>query len=543
MPYSDPDKQRKAARESARRKRAEARAVKELLGRKRLDSKLVEPLSRDASPADQARALSKWSREFLSVPPGHPLAGSPMTLPDFAISFLEGALEARESLLCIARKNAKSAIVAVYLLGRLVGPLRYAGYRAGVCSVSKEKAAELKTQMLEIATASDLEGLTFRRSPAPGHVLSETGRVDILSADKSAGHAAGFDDAICDELGLFDEKYRGLVNGMRSSTSARDGRFLALSIQGDAPFTREILKRAGESSVHVAHFAAPSDCRLDDESAWLAANPGLGTIKSMAYMRDEARRAELVPSDQAAFRAFDLNQPQSATREMVCSLDSYLRCAAEPRHSRSGACHVGIDLGGSSSMCAAGVYWPDTRRLECFGGFGDDPGLVERGEIDGVGRRYVSMSDRGELKTFPGRVTPVSEFLKWVFGMIEGHEIERVLSDRYRESEARDALDAARLGHVPQEYRAQGSGRDGSEDVRKFQGAIEGGELRPGESLLLESAISESRIRYDPNGNPSLDKARSKGRIDALSASILAVGAGERSRTNRREATFFHVEL
>ena len=53
--------------------------------------------------------------------------------------------------------------------------------------------------------------------------------------------------------------------------------------------------------------------------------------------------------------------------------------------------------------------------------------------------------------------------------------------------------------------------------------------LRPGENLLISSAIADSIIRYDGNGNPALDKARRKGRIDALSAAVLAVGAGERA--------------
>ena len=84
-------------------------------------------------PDDPARALAEWSAATLKVPPGHPLAGEPMALPEFGRLFFEGALrpEVSEALLCVGRKNAKSAIVAVYLLARLAGPLRTAGYRAG----------------------------------------------------------------------------------------------------------------------------------------------------------------------------------------------------------------------------------------------------------------------------------------------------------------------------------------------------------------------------------------------------------------------------
>ena len=83
--------------------------------------------------------------------------------------------------------------------------------------------------------------------------------MDILSADKSSGHAAGFDDAIVDELGLFAERDRALVSGMRSSTSAKDGRFIALSILGDAPFTRELVDRADDPAVALHLYRAPDE--------------------------------------------------------------------------------------------------------------------------------------------------------------------------------------------------------------------------------------------------------------------------------------------
>ena len=90
------------------------------------------------------------------------------------MDFLRDALTVPESLLSIARKNAKSALIAVYLIGRLVGPLRYRGYRGGVCSINREKAGELWMQMEAIVEASDLKGVRCMKSPK--HVISDTGR-------------------------------------------------------------------------------------------------------------------------------------------------------------------------------------------------------------------------------------------------------------------------------------------------------------------------------------------------------------------------------
>ena len=54
--------------------------------------------------------------------------------------------------------------------------------------------------------------------------------------------------------------------------------------------------------------AADAGCAIDDESAWRAANPALGVVKSMAYMRAEVLRVRGVPSDEPSFRALDLTR-------------------------------------------------------------------------------------------------------------------------------------------------------------------------------------------------------------------------------------------
>ena len=378
MPYSDPERQRKAMREIRRRSAAKKRAAK----RAQITANNGPPVPANLPPlpADPAQALADWSRDRLKIPAGHPRAGQPMELPPFGVEFLRDALasDCREALLSVARKNAKSAIVAVYILGALVGPLRQRGYRAGVCSVTKEKAAELWKQCEAIAEASGLPltrnaptGEALRFTKVPRAIESETGSVDVLSADRSAGHASGFDVAIVDELGLLRERDRELVNGMRSAVSARDGRFLALSILGDAPFTRELLERQAEAGVAVHHYTAPEGCALDDPKAWRAANPGLGTVKAEAYMQHTARRALAVKADQSSFRAFDLNQPQSPGREMICDVADWRRCVvpADDLPPRDGQCVIGFDLGGSSSMTAAVALWPRNGRMESWGAF------------------------------------------------------------------------------------------------------------------------------------------------------------------------------
>ena len=219
MPYANIEKRRAVQRKSHAKRRAARRA----------SVVQVRQASAVAWPSDPAGAVVKWARKRLIVPPGHPDEGSPLVIPEYGAAFLADVYdpEILEALLCLARKNAKSAIVAVLLLAHLAddGPLRRRGWRAGVVSITKLKAGELKLQAQQIAEASGLRGLHFRRSPAPGRIESAWGACDILSSESDAGAASGFDLAIVDELGLLGERDRALVNGMRSSVSARRGRY------------------------------------------------------------------------------------------------------------------------------------------------------------------------------------------------------------------------------------------------------------------------------------------------------------------------------
>ena len=379
-------------------------------------------------PADLASSVAWWSAHYLVVPPGHPRAGSPMRLPGYGLDFLRDVFRGgvREALLCLARKNAKSSIIAVLLLAYLAGPLRRFGFRAGVASVSRAKAGELKRLCQEIAEASKLDGIKFLRSPSPGRIESPFGSVDILAAEAHAGSAAGYDISIIDEIGLLKERDRDLVASMRSSVSAKDGKFISLSIRGAGPFVPEILARQGDEALAVHLYAADPRSALDDEDGWRAANPGLDCgIKSFQYMKAEARRVAVTVSDQSSFRALDLNQPANPTAEMLVSLDDFVGCETAELPERRGACYVGLDLGGSASMTAAVAFWPESGRVETWAAFPATPSLAERGLSDGVGRLYVEAQSRGELLTFAGRITPVALFLAAVVDALGGATFKR----------------------------------------------------------------------------------------------------------------------
>ena len=492
------------------------RARKRAESAHRLDAQ-TPPVVAVVDHKNPVSALAEWAASTLIVPAGHHRAGEPLELLPFAVSWLRASWDAHEAALSTARKNAKSAIAAVLALGYLVGPLRRPGWRGAIASISKEKAGELRRQVREIAEASGLD-IRIRRSPYPGVIESSTGSLDTLSADRSAGHASGYDLVIIDETGLLPLRARDLLAGLRSSVSARGGKIRHISIRGDSILFREILEKPSVVS-HV--HAAPADCAIDDEAAWRAANPALGVVKSMAYMRAEVERVQGVPSDEPSYRAYDLNLEISPTREMVCSPDDLRSCFADEIDCR-GPAYVGLDIGEAGSGTAAAVYFPATGALKTWLAFGDTPSLRDRAKRDGSD--YLGMARRGELRVYPGRVVPVKAFISDLLADLADAKVRGAYADAYRSAELRDCLPWA-LTVV-----RSGTGPDGSASVRAFQSAILTNTLALRANLSLASAIKESTLRRDSNGNPAIDRARTAGRIDVLSAAVLAVGAGSKPR-------------
>ena len=517
-------KNKAALRDKARDRMRAKRAAAKLAGKT-----AAKPLPE--TPSDQATALCQWSRECLKVPPGHPKEGGPLEIPEYGRLFLQDALAetTSEALLCLGRKNAKSAITAVLVLAYLAGPLKRAGFRAGVASISKEKAHELRAQIEAIAVASGLKGLRFWRArTAPAITSQSGGSLDILSADNNAGAAGSYDLAVIDEIGLLGERSRGLVASMRSSVSAKGGKFLALSVHGSGPFVGEVLERKGAAGLEIHHYHAQEGCELDDEAAWDAANPGIKAgIKSSSYMASEAARVAVTRSDESSFRALDLNQPGKPGSEMIFSLAEWQQCVVseDDLPPRTGQCCIGFDLGGSSSMTTLAAIWPNGR-VEAWGAFPGTPELRERARVDGA--LYELMQTRGELHVYEGRITPVSEFLRDCAARLAGERVSQCGADRYRKAEAMQVLDGAAL-RWPMTWRGVGASAkaDGSHDVRSLQRLVLTRKLRTLESLLLADAIKASVIRRDGSGNPALDQGTRQGRIDALSATVIAAGLSE----------------
>ena len=187
--------------------------------------------------------FAQWA-EGLTIPTSL-LTGRKFQLHDFQRQFLSNAMAdgIRESALCIARKNGKTALIALLLLSHLVGPFNRRNWRAICVSLTGQLAGELRIQMTEIAEANGLltpqdggkaDRLVFRQSPLPGFATGDEGaRVDFLNADKSSGHAVGADLVVFDESGLLTERKRQLWMPRHGTSAAKQSLPIPSCVQCD----------------------------------------------------------------------------------------------------------------------------------------------------------------------------------------------------------------------------------------------------------------------------------------------------------------------
>ena len=531
MPYADPQKRRKASRESKRRRRAGERVARAATLPK-------------APPV--VSTLAAWI-ETLTVSQGA-LAGQPFKLLPWELDFLAGAFAdgIDTAALTIARGNGKTALCAALAAAAVAGPL---AVPRGACLVA---ASSYEQARILFSFALDYLRPWLEAEPDRWRVLdsSTASRVEdrktgavlrAIGSDPRRAHGEAPRLILADEPAQWPPNMSERMNAALSTARGKipDARMISL---GTRPATSggwfAKLLAPGVPGVYSQAHVAPPDAALGDVAAWEKANPSLPYFPALrTALERESARALADPSLASMFRALRLNAGVSdVDGNTLIDVDTWERSEADELPPRRGPMVLGVDLGGASAMTGAAAYWPHSGRIEATAWFPGVPTLAERGLRDGVGRLYVELQERGELLTTRGRTVPVADVLRWAVDTWGPPAV--AVSDRYKEAEMRQALDDAGLtGGII--FRGQGF-RDGSEDVRAFRRAVLDGNVTAPRSKLIRSALAEAVTVSDTAGNEKLAKSteggrRTRARDDVAAAMILAVAEGARRGARPRK--------
>lgn len=483
-----------------------------------------------------------WMAHYLRVPSGL-LQGRPWTVYPWQRDFLSQAYRPScgEATLSTGRKNGKSGLMCSLIAYHLSRHGIRQGWRGLAVSIGGPQAVQLFEDAAELMQVSGmLEELdedtgkprlrAMRTTPGRFRVDSMAAEMRMMTSNVGAsGVGASADLCLLDELGAYPLGAKSLVRNVETSTSARGGRTISISVEGVANGFMDARHRrwqADPDRFHYRRYAAGKDRALDDPAGWAEGNPGLGQIKSVDYMKAESFKALMDPSISNSFRNLELNQRVSELNDQLVSVDDWTRIevpTADRLPPRDGPLVVGVDLGGVRAFSGCCAAWPRTGRVEGLLAVGGVPDLTARGRADGVDDRYLQFQREGSLHVIAdAELVDHDDFLRLIedrFGVPD-----MILSDEYRRAEFLAAM-RARGNYWPTMLRRL-YGAAGNEDTRAFQRMVVQRRVTVLRTLAWTSALAETKVvTAVMSRSISIKGRRETARIDLVAAAVLCFGA------------------
>ena len=430
------------------------------------------------------------------------LAGQAFAVLPWQRRFVGGAFApgVQVAALSVARGNGKTALLSGIAAATLDGPLAVPRGETVIVASSFEQARIAFEHVLAFMGSKLEDRGRWKVWDTAQQARIEdrkTGaRVRCIGSDPRRAHGLAPVLVLADEQSQWPPTTgESMVSALRTAAGKQPhSRFVALGTR-PADETHWFAKMlAGGADYAQSHAARPGDPPFQRRT-WAKANPSLAAMPDLlAAIRNEAEQARRDPALLASFEALRLNLGTADT-EVATLLSAGLWPSIEGEAASDGPCVWGIDLGTSAAQSAIAAFWPATGRLECVAAFPHDPPLAERGLRDGVGGLYVECARRGELLTLGQRSVDIATLLRAALDRFG--RPARVVADRWRAAELRDALETA--GVPPAAFEARGMGfKDGAEDVRGFRRSCADGRVTPAPlpTTPLRNGRSSNRVRY-----------------------------------------------
>ena len=351
-----------------------------------------------------------------------------------------------------------------------------------------------------------------------------------------AGGQFGMGLALCvyDELAQAKnrELYDALMTSLGSETEP-----LMMIISTQAPNDQHLLselidygQRVNEGIVSDPSFVChlhtvPIEARIDDETKWKLANPGLGDYRDKRELREAVKRAMQMPSQESTVRVYYLNQRVRAEMPYL-SRGVYEANAGEfdPAIFMDGRpVFGGIDLSARTDLTALVLAAEDNAGNIALLPYAWTPfeTIATRTHRDRA--PYDAWQREGSLLTSPGSTVDYDFVAYQAAELTAGMNVVRVNYDRWRISILKQAFDRVGLA-LPLSECGQGY-KDMSPCVEAFEELALAGRLRHGGHPVMRWCFANAVITKDPAGNRKLDKSKAYGRIDIAVAAVMAIGA------------------
>jgi len=494
------------------------------------------------------RALTRGERviafieKYCIVPEGT-LLGHKVKLLSFQKKFILDVYDnpngTSRAYLSIARKNGKTAIIACLLLAHIVGPEAYQNSRIISGARSRKQAAEVFNYASKMIWMSPELNKLAKCVPSSKTIIGYAKNVEYqaISAEAATAHGGSPILAILDEVGQVKGPSDDFVEAIETSQGAYEGLALLIAISTQAATDNDLFSRwidDAETSKDpriVSHvYTAPADCDVQDEKAWKAANPALGTFKAVSDVRDFAARAARQPTVESSFRWLHLNQRIDASAPFLTPA-IWRACATDSLADFDGLpVFGGLDLSEVNDLTALVLMAPKDGIWHVRPTFwlpGD--GLRQKAKDDRV--PYDVWHDQEHLQTTPGPTVDYEFLAHHLFKLKQEIDLRKIAFDRWNWRHLKPWL--LKAGFVDEDLEGDvaifeqfGQGfASMSPALRSLEELVLNKRIVHGEHPVLNMCMMNATVKQDPSGNRKLDKQKSRGRIDGAVALAMAVGA------------------
>ena len=469
--------------------------------------------------------------KYCLIPEGSKV-GQPMKLLPFQRQFILDVFDnpsgTSRAYLSVARKNGKSALIAAIVLAHLVGPMARQNSQIISGARSRDQASlvfKLAEKMVRLSP--DLNKIV-RIVPSQKVLLGLLCNVEYKAISAEAGTAHGLSPvlAVLDEVGQVRGSHDPFIEAIETAQGAHDDPLLiAISTQAatDGDLFSIWLDDAANAKDPriVSHLhTAPKDCDLMDRAAWRAANPAVGTFRSMTDIVDFAAQAERLPAKANSFRWLYLNQRIEAQSPFL-SRAEWEANDAQPTVQDGQVCFAGLDLSASRDLTALVLAFPSDDGFDIVPHFWlPEDGLRDKAKAEKV--PWDLWAEQGYLTTIPGPVIVPAVIALAVAEVAERYDLQLLAYDRWRINDFKRELDAIGSA-IPMQPFGQGF-RDMAPAVDKLEQLVAERKLRHGSNPILNMNAAGAVTQSDPAGNRKLHKAKSYSKIDGLVALAMALG-------------------
>lgn len=454
----------------------------------------------------------------------------------------DGLRIVRTAVLSAGRGNGKTVLIAGLCLAALVGPLAEARAEVYSAAATRDQAAlifnEIEAWIVRVPWLK--ARLNVQRFAKKIEDMESGSIYKALASDGPAAHGLAASFIACDELAQW--KRRELYDVLVTSQGKRKQPLMCI-ISTQSPNPSNVLSElldygerinSGEIEDRTFHsrlYAVPETASPWDESQWHLANPGLGVIRSLEEMQQEARRAQRMPTFEAAFRNLYLNQRVDAEPKAILPLE-WEMCAGKVSTDalRGRRCWGGLDLSATRDMSAFALYFPDDGGAVLTQFWLPKDGIAEKQETDRV--PYKAWADAGHVTLTPGAAINKAFIVAHLAQIAATYKLQGIAFDRWGMPELQRIMaeDGVKL---PLVEHGQGF-KDFGPSTSAFEAAMLDGRLNHGGNPVLRWQSSNLVYETDPAGNRKPAKNRAIDRIDGMCALIMAIGAASRTAPKRK---------